>query len=51
MKESAKNALLAAQIARNLGRASGKTFAARRGVPASLYRLACQLLADQGVQS
>jgi len=51
MKESAKNALRAAQVSRNLGARAGRGFCNRRGVSPRLYRLACQLLAAQGGKS
>jgi len=47
MSQAAAAALKAAQVCFNLGRKSGATYAARRGVNARLYRLACQLAAAQ----
>jgi len=50
MTPAAVAALKAARIYHNLGSAAGRGYARKHGISASLYRLACQLVAAQQSQ-
>ena len=50
MTNQAKHAIRAARNKHKWGRHAAQRYSQRRGVPAGLYRLACQLEASKEVQ-